>query len=124
MKSVIDKDSRLNKLATLKWHVVSPQMRTEYVHSIQVTELDLSDEIWDIGSSSEVDHSFLIDYNTAQRPYDFFDNIQTAIAFEMNLDLKRIDRSIYSFLDFLGDIGGLAGSLHAFAGVAVGLLMY
>ena len=34
MKSVIDKNRRVNRLATLKWHVVSPQMRTEYVHSV------------------------------------------------------------------------------------------
>ena len=42
----------------------------------------------------------------------------------MDLNLHTIDRSIYGFLDFLGDIGGLAGSLHALAGVVAGLMMY
>ena len=35
-----------------------------------------------------------------------------------------MDRKVYTSLDMLGDIGGLAGSLHAFANLAIGLLMY
>lgn len=87
MKSVIDESTRLTKLSTIKWHIVSPQMRTEYSHSIRITKLNLSDEIWDVGSSIEEDLIFDIDYNTEIRPYDFSDNIQTAISFEMDLNL-------------------------------------
>lgn len=42
----------------------------------------------------------------------------------MNLDLQKVDRHVYSMLDMLGDIGGLAGSLHAFAAASIGLIMY
>ena len=34
-------------------------------------------------------------------------NIHTEIAFFMDLNRHRINRSVYNFLDFLGDIGGL-----------------
>ena len=42
-KSVIDESSRLTKLASIKWHIVSPQMRTEYSHSVRITKLNLAD---------------------------------------------------------------------------------
>ena len=47
------------------------------------------------------------------RLYDFNDNVQLAITYELNRDLRIIRRAVYSFLDLLGDIGGLAGALSA-----------
>ena len=35
---------------------------------------------------------------------------QNAITFEMNLNKKKYFRSVYSFLDFLSDLGGLFGA--------------
>ena len=42
-----------------------------------------------------------------KRPYEFEDNVHIQVTFEFNLDLIVIDRQVYSFLDWLGDIGGL-----------------
>ena len=47
------------------------------------------------------------------RMYDFKDNVQMAITYEFSRDLAVIKRKVYGFLDFMGDLGGLAGALHA-----------
>ena len=52
------------------------------------------------------------------------DSIQTSIVYEMNLDLQKISSHIYSFPDFLADIGGLACCLSAFFTVFVMVLSY
>ena len=36
--------------------------------------------------------------------------MQNAITFEMNLNKKKYFRRVYSFLDFLSDLGGLFGA--------------
>ena len=52
------------------------------------------------------------------------------INISLSLDEKKTSRSVYSLLDFLGDIGGLFGALNAiFGGIVItlqfnGLLQY
>ena len=41
------------------------------------------------------------------RPYEFDDDVHTQISFEFDLTLYRVDRDVYSILDWIGDIGGL-----------------
>lgn len=47
------------------------------------------------------------------RMHDFNDNVQMIISYEFKQDLRVISRKVYGFLDLLGDIGGLAGSLYS-----------
>jgi len=42
-----------------------------------------------------------------------------AITYELSRDLNMIKRKVYGILDFLGDVGGLAGALKALFTVAV-----
>lgn len=58
------------------------------------------------------------------RLYDFPDNVQLAITYELNRDLNIIRRKVYGLLDFLGDIGGLAGALRGLFTVAVLIFQY
>ena len=58
------------------------------------------------------------------RYYDWNDNIHMAIAFEFDRDLNHVHRKVYGILDFLGDIGGLAGSLHVIFGAGVIIFRY
>ena len=55
------------------------------------------------------------------RMYDYTDSVQMAVTYELNRDLKIIKRKVYGFLDLLGDIGGLSGSLYSifFAAIIV-----
>ena len=58
------------------------------------------------------------------RMYDFPDNVQMAITYEFSRDLTVTRRKVYGFLDFLGDLGGLASSLHAGLTALIILLQY
>ena len=61
--------------------------------------------------TSTSDEFFLIEENV-NRFYEGFDSVQYAVRYEMNLNKRVIDRTIYGLLDWLGDIGGLNDSLH------------
>ena len=43
-------------------------------------------------------------------------------AFQMSLDTKQYTRSVYSILDFLGDVGGLLSILLPIGGAIISLL--
>ena len=64
-----------------------------------------------MGPITEVEEAiFNVDTQTI-RPYEYFDNVHTAVVFEFDLNLYRIDREAYNLLDWLGDIGGLKEAL-------------
>ena len=43
------------------------------------------------------------------RPYEFRDKVHLSISYEMDLNLYEISRTVYTSLDWLGDVGGLMG---------------
>ena len=45
------------------------------------------------------------------RAYEFPDDVHLCISYEMLLDRLSIERTIYSTLDWVGDIGGLGSAL-------------
>lgn len=45
------------------------------------------------------------------RLYDYPDDLQLSLTFELSYDLQIVKRQVYSLLDLLGDLGGLASSL-------------
>ena len=49
---------------------------------------------------------------------------QFGVVFEMNHDLKTYQRTIYSFLEWLSEIGGLYGALYAIFSVLLKLISY
>ena len=64
-----------------------------------------------LGPITEIEGAiFSVKPNTI-RPYEYFDDVHTAIVFEFDLNLYRIDREAYNLLDWLGDIGGLKEAL-------------
>jgi len=46
------------------------------------------------------------------RPYEFPDRVHVQISFEFDLNLYRVDRDVYSVLDWVGDMGGLNEGLY------------
>ena len=99
-------------------------MRLDYYNYIELTELDLQDEPWSLGFDAyDVIDIFSIRRGEA-RPYDFFDDVQLSITYELDRDLRVTKRNVYIFMDWLGDIGGLAGSLYALFGAAVAIFQY
>ena len=47
-----------------------------------------------------------------------------AVTYELSRDLKIVRRKVYGILDFLGDMGGLAGALQALFAVVVVVFQY
>merc|ERR1712051_168998 len=47
-----------------------------------------------------------------------------SITFEMSLSQIEYKRTVYSFLDFLSDLGGLFGTLGPFCGIIVTVFQY
>lgn len=65
-----------------------------------------------MGFDEEIERIF--DVKTAgTRLYDFADNVQLAITYELSSDLRVVKRQVYGLLDLLGDLGGLASSLYS-----------
>ena len=58
------------------------------------------------------------------RPYEYYDDVHTAITYEFDLNLYRIDRETYNLLDCLGDIGGLQSALMFLLGLIFSLFTY
>ena len=46
------------------------------------------------------------------------------VVWEFDLDLHRVDRDVYSILDWIGDIGGLNEGLMIICGVLLGFLQF
>ena len=46
------------------------------------------------------------------------------ITIEMNLNLENLQRSGYTILDVLSDVGGIQGLLFSFAAMAIGIANY
>ena len=36
----------------------------------------------------------------------------TALTYEMNLDLRKFERDIYDYFDWLGDVGGISEAFY------------
>lgn len=45
------------------------------------------------------------------RPYEFPDYVHLSISYEMDLNMHVAERTVYTILDWLGDVGGLMGML-------------
>ena len=87
------------------------------------TKLDLTDKIGSVGSAPEEHFLFVIE-DGPFRLYDFPDTVQIAITYELNRDLKIVRRKVYGLLDFLGDIGGLAGALKGLFASLIVIFQY
>ena len=88
-----------------------------------MTQLDLLDKIMDIGFRREEKQLFDLK-SDGFRVWDFPDNVQCVVSYEFNRDLTTVRRTVYSILEFLGDLGGLAGSLVALFTVSVLIFQY
>ena len=58
------------------------------------------------------------------RPYEYYDDVHIAVAYEFDLNLYRIDREAYNLLDWLGDLGGLKEAIMIILGFIFGLFNY
>jgi hypothetical protein len=68
----------------------------------------LQDAYYQFSELTEDDRRIFKNTHVYSRPYEFFDNVHMQITFEFDLNLYRVDRDVYSMLDWVGDLGGLS----------------
>ena len=76
------------------------------MNHIQTTQLELYDNI-PLGELYPQDEKIFSVVPGEARPYEFFDNNHVVVSFEVSLNRIKIQRFVFSFLDWLGDVGGL-----------------
>lgn len=86
--------------------------------------MDLNDKIGSVGVADLETYNLFTVKIGPSRLYDFNDNTQLAVTYELNRDLKIIRRKVYGILDCLGDIGGLAGALVALFTAGITIFQY
>ena len=105
------------------WYPINSQFRTEYIRQIKITTLELQDSI-PLGELELHTEEIFTVVGAGERPYEFVDNVHLSISFEMSLDRKRIQRNVFSLLDWIGEVGGLLEALFVFFSVLITIYNY
>ena len=76
--------------------------------------MSLQDKVFQFSGLTEDEEQIFSNVFQTVRPYEFPDRVHLQITFEFDLNLYRIDRDVYSLLDWIGDVGGLNEGLYLF----------
>ena len=52
-------------------------------------------------------------------PYEKKNNVWVSVTIERDLDMRELERTIYTAFDFVSDVGGLSGFLFGFSAIIV-----
>ena len=100
--------SKINKESRTIWLPINSQIREDVVFKVDISDLQLQDKIWQWGTwTVQIVENIFSVLQVGMRPYEFPNNVHVSVTFELNLNLRVIERQVYSVLDWLGDIGGL-----------------
>lgn len=100
----------------IKWLPIQTQVQQEVPFKIVREEVLLQDEIVEFDDLTQLENSNLFKFERMPaRPFEFFEEDVMGVGIELDLDLRRIERSNYSLLDVLADVGGLSSVLTVFA---------
>ena len=114
--------SAIIKESTLTWYPVSYQMQLRYPHQISMSKLFSQDEAVNMDDLTEMENGEIFRLTRLpQIPAENHPWQQMEISVEMNLDVTKVNRSYYSLLDCLSDIGGILQCL--LTGIAFSLVI-
>ena len=103
---------------------MQPNIRADYVKTIQLSDLVLNDSIYDPGSVM-VDRDKIFNFRTEPTRFlPYKNNFHNAVTYELSDTNHVYYRSVYTFLDFLRDIGGLYGTISIFCITIVSVVQY
>ena len=89
-------------------------IRQESIVQVEVGRIDIQDAYVQLGSFTSEDIEIFNTRFTGFRPIEFDNLSQFGVVYEVNLDLTTYTRTVYSFLDWVSDIGGLSTAIAAF----------
>lgn len=104
------------------WTPVSTQIQFVVPMQLTRTEAILQDLYVNLDDMTELSNSNLFHATPLpSRPFEWFEETQTAISYEMSLNAVRIDRSIMTLLDIGAAVGGLESTIMIFLGIFVSI---
>ena len=117
-------DEAIFKESFGQWVPVMSSAQIEVPFLISRTNLQLQDKLFDFDSITEHETNAPFEVKQiAWRAYEQRAETMMIITLEHNLDLKQIERSYYTILDVLADVGGLQG-IQTFIGTFIVGLFY
>ena len=95
------------------------------MNEIQVQEIQSQDSLYihAYEITQEIFNAFNIVIQQT-RPYEYPDDVHFTINYEMNRNLFKFDREVYTALDWIGNVGGLYDGLGLFFGLCVVVCNY
>ena len=109
-----DKKLKISSESNRVWIPISSQTREEKVFKVYLTDLELQDLRYQFSALTEDELQIFGNRQVESRPYEFKDHVHIQVTFEFDLTLYRVDRDVYSILDWIGDVGGLYEGLFLF----------
>ena len=102
---------RIVEKVSTEWYPMTPSARIDYPTKLTRTNITLNDSQMNYaGLATESEVGFFLDvYPSRVLPY--LNNWQNALTIEMSLDLRVYHRKVYSWGDYVSDMGGLFGAL-------------
>lgn len=92
----------------VRWMYVNTQMQEQIPFKISKQSVSLQDMHFDLDSMTEIsDNSIFYIEQMPKRSFEKERYVQVDITIEMNLDHVIVERSHYTFLDVLSDVGGV-----------------
>ena len=67
----------------------------------------MQDSILNYGVIKDKNIRIFTFHQERSRPYEFKNNVHISVTFEVDLNLRVIEREVYTIIDWMGDIGGL-----------------
>ena len=99
-------------------------LRQESVNEIGIVHVNMQDKYLQFGEQTAENAKVFTSRFAGFRPMEYGTLPQFGVVFEMNHNLKTYQRTIYSFLEWLSEIGGLYGALYAIFSVVLKLIQY
>ena len=94
-------------------------LKVEYPINVQIQNVVLNDSIFSIGLLFQEDKDIYTVIEKEVRPSTYVDDdlgkLSGSVIFKLDLNRTLIQRIVYTFLDYLGDIGGLFGTFTGLA---------
>ena len=117
-------EDRIDKFSQLIWFPLSSKNRVDYVMDITRTSVEFNDNYFNVGSiMSDIDQGYTV-VKKPSRELPYRNNFQNSITLEPNLNRLVYYRRVYSFLDLLADLGGLAGALRIVCSLLISVFSY
>ena len=85
----------------------------DYVKEIQLADLELNDSIFDAGSLITEHDGIFTFHERPTRILPYQNLFHNSVTFELSDTRTIFYRTVYSFLDWLRDLGGLYGAISA-----------